>query len=109
MVAMRMSLPRSRTPVAFHGAACRFFEGPRKAGPRPVRPRNQGFDSGMPPTKNLIQTPVGKLRTSRRTERRQSGYRTWRRRRRMAFNVKQRGKLTYYYTGDRPVLSALVT
>lgn len=27
----------------------------------------------------------------------------------MAFNVKRRGKLTYYYTGDRPVLSALVT
>lgn len=27
----------------------------------------------------------------------------------MAFNVKKRGKLTYYYTGDRPVLSALVT
>jgi hypothetical protein len=27
----------------------------------------------------------------------------------MTFNVKQRGKLTYYYTGDRPVLSALVT
>lgn len=27
----------------------------------------------------------------------------------MAFNVKQRGKLTYYYEGDRPVLSALVT
>ncbi len=27
----------------------------------------------------------------------------------MAFNVKQRGKLTYYYQGDRPVLSALVT
>jgi hypothetical protein len=27
----------------------------------------------------------------------------------MAFNVKQRGKLTYYYEGERPVLSALVT
>ena len=27
----------------------------------------------------------------------------------MTFNVKKRGKLTYYYTGDRPVLSALVT
>lgn len=27
----------------------------------------------------------------------------------MAFNVKKRGKLTYYYQGDRPVLSALVT
>lgn len=27
----------------------------------------------------------------------------------MAFNVKKRGKLTYYYTGERPVLSALVT
>jgi hypothetical protein len=27
----------------------------------------------------------------------------------MAFNVKKRGKLTYYYMGDRPVLSALVT
>ena len=27
----------------------------------------------------------------------------------MAFNVKKRGKLTYYYTGDQPVLSALVT
>lgn len=27
----------------------------------------------------------------------------------MTFNVKQRGKLTYYYLGDRPVLSALVT
>ncbi len=27
----------------------------------------------------------------------------------MAFNVKNRGKLTYYYQGDRPVLSALVT
>jgi hypothetical protein len=27
----------------------------------------------------------------------------------MAFNVKKRGKLTYYYEGDRPVLSALVT
>jgi hypothetical protein len=27
----------------------------------------------------------------------------------MPFNVKKRGKLTYYYDGDRPVLSALVT
>ncbi|MGH2457465.1 MAG: hypothetical protein ACRDIY_01195 [Chloroflexota bacterium] len=27
----------------------------------------------------------------------------------MAFNVKRRGKLTYYYNGDRPVLSAMVT
>src|SRR5215216_3361384 len=27
----------------------------------------------------------------------------------MPFNVKKRGKLTYYYQGDRPVLSALVT
>lgn len=27
----------------------------------------------------------------------------------MAFNVKHRGKLTYYYTGERPVLSCLVT
>ena len=27
----------------------------------------------------------------------------------MPFNVKRRGKLTYYYEGDRPVLSALVT
>jgi hypothetical protein len=27
----------------------------------------------------------------------------------MAFNVKKRGKLTYYYEGDKPVLSALVT
>ncbi|MDX1935172.1 MAG: hypothetical protein SFU56_21455 [Capsulimonadales bacterium] len=27
----------------------------------------------------------------------------------MAFNVKKRGKVTYYYGGDRPVLSALVT
>ena len=27
----------------------------------------------------------------------------------MLFNVKKRGKLTYYYQGDRPVLSALVT
>ena len=27
----------------------------------------------------------------------------------MAFNIKKRGKLTYYYTGDQPVLSALVT
>ncbi len=27
----------------------------------------------------------------------------------MSFNVKKRGKLTYYSTGDRPVLSALVT
>lgn len=27
----------------------------------------------------------------------------------MAFKVKKRGKVTYYYSGDRPVLSALVT
>jgi len=27
----------------------------------------------------------------------------------MAFNVKKRGKLTYYYTGDAPTLSCLVT
>jgi hypothetical protein len=27
----------------------------------------------------------------------------------MPFKVKKRGKLTYYYQGDRPVLSALVT
>jgi hypothetical protein len=27
----------------------------------------------------------------------------------VAFNVKRRGKLTYYYMGDRPTLSALVT
>ena len=27
----------------------------------------------------------------------------------MAFNIKQRGKLTYYYSGDAPVLSSLVT
>ena len=27
----------------------------------------------------------------------------------MAFTVKKRGKLTYYSSGDRPVLSALVT
>lgn len=27
----------------------------------------------------------------------------------MAFTIKKRGKLTYYSTGDRPVLSALVT
>ncbi len=27
----------------------------------------------------------------------------------MAFNVKKRGKLTYYYQGEHPVLSALVT
>ena len=27
----------------------------------------------------------------------------------MPFNVRKRGKLTYYYSGDRPVLSALVT
>jgi hypothetical protein len=27
----------------------------------------------------------------------------------MAFNVKKRGKLTYYYHGDHPTLSALVT
>ena len=26
----------------------------------------------------------------------------------MAFNVKKRGKLTYYYEGDDPVLSSLV-
>lgn len=26
----------------------------------------------------------------------------------MAFNVKKRGKLTYYYTGDDPILSSLV-
>jgi hypothetical protein len=26
----------------------------------------------------------------------------------MAFNVKRRGKLTYYYQGDTPVLSNLV-
>ncbi len=26
----------------------------------------------------------------------------------MAFNIKQRGKLTYYYQGDTPVLSSLV-
>lgn len=26
----------------------------------------------------------------------------------MAFNVKKRGKLTYYYQGDKPVLSSLV-
>ena len=26
----------------------------------------------------------------------------------MAFNIKQRGKLTYYYEGDEPVLSSLV-
>jgi hypothetical protein len=29
--------------------------------------------------------------------------------RHVAFNVKRRGKLTYYYRGDRPVLSSLVT
>ncbi|MFL5760695.1 MAG: hypothetical protein ACJ789_13285 [Thermomicrobiales bacterium] len=27
----------------------------------------------------------------------------------MAFNVKKRGKVTYYFEGERPVLSALVT
>ncbi|MEJ7837978.1 MAG: hypothetical protein WKF81_04135 [Thermomicrobiales bacterium] len=27
----------------------------------------------------------------------------------MAFQIKQRGKLTYYFNGDRPTLSALVT
>ena len=27
----------------------------------------------------------------------------------MAFNVKERGRVTYYYTGDHPTLSALVT
>ena len=27
----------------------------------------------------------------------------------MPFNVKKRGKLTYYYEGERPVLSSLVT
>jgi hypothetical protein len=27
----------------------------------------------------------------------------------MAFNVKKRGKLTYYYMGDKPILSSLVT
>jgi hypothetical protein len=27
----------------------------------------------------------------------------------MAFNIKRRGKLTYYFRGDRPVLSSLVT
>ena len=27
----------------------------------------------------------------------------------MAFKIKKRGKLTYYYQGDRPVLSSLVT
>tara|TARA_B100000579_G_scaffold418450_1_gene416021 strand:- start:816 stop:1340 length:525 start_codon:yes stop_codon:yes gene_type:complete len=27
----------------------------------------------------------------------------------MAFNIKQRGRVTYYYGGDRPTLSALVT
>ena len=27
----------------------------------------------------------------------------------MAFNIRKRGKLTYYSSGDRPVLSALVT
>ncbi len=27
----------------------------------------------------------------------------------MAFNVKKRGRVTYYYGGDRPTLSALVT
>ncbi len=28
---------------------------------------------------------------------------------RMAFSIKRRGKVTYYYEGERPVLSALVT
>jgi len=27
----------------------------------------------------------------------------------MAFNVRRRGKLTYYYTGEEPTLSSLVT
>ena len=27
----------------------------------------------------------------------------------MKFNVKKRGKVSYYFEGDRPVLSALVT
>ncbi len=27
----------------------------------------------------------------------------------MAFNIRKRGKLTYYYVGEKPVLSALVT
>ena len=27
----------------------------------------------------------------------------------MAFNIKKRGKITYYYNGDHPTLSALVT
>lgn len=27
----------------------------------------------------------------------------------MAFNVRKRGRLTYYYGGDHPTLSALVT
>ena len=27
----------------------------------------------------------------------------------MAFQVKKRGRVTYYYGGDRPTLSALVT
>ena len=27
----------------------------------------------------------------------------------MSFHVKKRGKITYYYNGDNPVLSALVT
>ena len=27
----------------------------------------------------------------------------------MSFNIRKRGKLTYYYHGDHPVLSALVT
>ena len=27
----------------------------------------------------------------------------------MAFNIKKRGKLTYYYRGENPVFSALVT
>ena len=27
----------------------------------------------------------------------------------MTFNIKKRGKLTYYYSGEHPVLSSLVT
>ena len=27
----------------------------------------------------------------------------------MAFNIKERGRVTYYYGGDAPTLSALVT
>ena len=27
----------------------------------------------------------------------------------MSFNIRKRGKLTYYYHGENPVLSALVT